>query len=80
MFGSDYPREVVNCLWLWLFPALETLPVAPALTVPFLLAHRRLAVSLLCLPPWPFPCCLPAALAAITLAWLMRMKALLASF
>jgi hypothetical protein len=79
-FCSDYPRRLINCVWLWWFPALDALPVAPALTVPLLLAHRRLAVSLLCFPPRPFPCRLPAALAAITLACLPRMKALLTSF
>src|ERR1039457_386341 len=46
MFCSDYPRRVVNCIWLWCFPAFDALPVAPALTIPFLLAHRRLPVSL----------------------------------
>jgi hypothetical protein len=79
MFCSDYPRGVVNCLWLWWFPAFDALPVAPALPVPFLLARCRRPVSLLRLPPRPFPRRLPAMLAAIALARLSRMKALLAS-
>src|SRR5271169_799149 len=80
MFGSDYPRGVVNCLWLWGFPAADPLPVAPALAVAFLLACRRLPVALLRLPLLPLPRCLPAVLAAITLARLPRMKTLLAPF
>jgi hypothetical protein len=79
MFCSDYPRGVVNCLWLWWFPALEALPVALALPVPFLLACPCRPVALLCLPPRPLPRRLPTALAAIALARLPRMKALLAS-
>src|ERR1039458_7357435 len=73
MFCSDYPRRVVNCIWLWCFPAFDALPVAPALTIPFLLAHRRLPVS-----PFAFPCRLPASLAAVALACLPWVKALLA--
>src|SRR5471030_1982148 len=80
MFCSDYPRGTVNCLWLWWFPAFDALPVAPALPVPFLLACPCRPVSLLRLPPRPLPRRLPAALAAIALARLPRMKALLASF
>jgi len=80
MFGSDYPRGLVNCFWLWWFPALDQFPVAPALAVAFLLARRRLPVALLRLPPLPLPRLLPALLAAIALARTPRMKALLASF
>ena len=80
MFGSDYPRGVVNCFWLWCFPAFDSFAVASALPVPLLLAHRRLPISLLGFPPRPFSSRLPAALAAITLACLLRMKTLLASF
>jgi len=80
MFGSDYPRGRVNCFWLWWFPAFDPLPVAPALPVPFLLARRRLPVSLLSFPARPSPRRLAAPLAAIALPCLVRMKALLASF
>src|ERR1022692_4536505 len=80
MFCSDYPRGVVNCLWLWWFPPFDALPVTAALPVPFLLARCRRSVSLLRLPPRPLPRRLPAALAAIALACLRGMKALLASF
>src|ERR1700736_3735511 len=80
MFCSDYPRGVVNCLWRWWLPAFDALPVAPALTVPFLLARPCRPVSLLRLPARPLPRRLPAALAAIALACLPGMKALLASF
>jgi hypothetical protein len=79
MFCSDYPRGVVTFLWFWRYPALDALPLAPALPVPFLLARRRLPISLLCLPSRPFPRSLLAALAAIALARLPGMKALLAS-
>ena len=54
--------------------------VAPALAVPFLFTRRRLPVSLLRLPPRPFPRRRPAALAAIALAPLPGMKALRAPF
>src|ERR1017187_8211324 len=77
---SDSPRGVANRLWLWWFPAAHPLPVAPALAVPFLFTRRRLAVSLLRLPPRPFSRRLPAALAAIALARLPGMKALRAPF
>ncbi len=77
--GVITPRGVVNCLWLWWFPPFDALPVTPALPVPFLLARPCRPVSLLCLPPRPLPRRLPAALAAIALACLPRMKALLAS-
>src|SRR2546426_32796 len=80
MFCSDYPRGVVNCLWLWWFPAVDAFPVAPALPVPFLLARRRCPVALLPLPPRPFPGRFPALFAAITLARLPGMEALLAPF
>src|SRR5437773_6375255 len=80
MFCSDYPRGVVNCLWLRCFSAFDTLPVAPALTVPFLLTRRRPPVSLLGFPARPFSCRLPAPLAAVALSRSVRMKALLASF
>jgi len=80
MFGSDYPRGVVNCFWLWWFPAFDAFPVAPALTVPSLLARRRLPISLLRLPLRPFPRLLPAMLAAIALACLPGTKAFFAPF
>src|ERR1035438_5279828 len=80
LFVSDYPRGIVNCFWLWCFPAFGALSVATVLTVPFLLARRRLPVSLLCLPPRPFSCLLPAVLAAIPLACVPRMKALVTPF
>src|ERR1700674_2865107 len=80
MFRSDYPRGLVNCLWLWGVPAFDPLPIAPALTVPFLLARRGGPVSLLRLPPRPFPRRRPAALAAIALARLPRRKTLLTPF
>src|SRR5258708_7817087 len=79
MFVSDYPRGLVNYLWLLWFPAADPLPVAPALAVAFLLARRRLPVALLRLPPLPFPRRLPAPFAAIPLTRLPRMEALLAS-
>ena len=80
MFWRDYPRGVVNCVWFWWFPTFDALPVAPALTVPFLLARRRPPISLLRLPARPFPRRLPTACAAIALARLPRMKALFAPF
>jgi len=79
MFGSDYPRSLVNCLWLCWFPAFDPLAVAPALTVPLLLARCRRPVSLLRLPPRPLPRRLPAMFAAIALTLLPGMKAMLAS-
>jgi len=80
MFRSDYPRGIVNCLWLCWFPALRPLSVALALIVPFLLTRRRLPVSLLRLPARPLPRRIPASLAAVALACLPGMKALIASF
>jgi hypothetical protein len=80
MFRSDYPRGVVNCFWLWCFSALDAFAVAPALTVPFLLARRRLPISLLGFPARPFPRRLPAALAAIALPRLPGVKAMLTPF
>src|ERR1043166_6372663 len=80
MFGSDYPRGIVNGFWLWGFPPFDAFPVSPTLTVPFLLACCRLPVSLLRFPPRPFSRRFPAALAAITLACLPGMKALRAPF
>src|SRR5947209_6636859 len=80
MFCSDDPRGVANYLWLWWFSFFDALPVAPALTVPFLLAPRRRPVSLLRLPPRPLPSLLPALRAAIPLPRLPRMKTLLAAF
>src|SRR5689334_5356547 len=79
MFCGDYPRGIVNCLWLLWFPVFDALPVASALPAPFLLARRRRPVSLLRLPPRPLPRCLPAVLAAIALSRLPWMKTLLAS-
>lgn len=79
MFCSDYPRGIANCLRLCWFPVFDTLSVASALIVPFVLARRRLPVSLLGFPPRPFPRGLPASIAAIALARLPGMKALLAS-
>src|SRR5579859_4046728 len=79
MFLSDYPRSRLNYFWFWRFPALDAFSVAPALPIPLLLACSRFPVPLLSLPPRPSPCCLPAALAAISLASLSRMKKLLAS-
>jgi len=80
MFCSDYPRGLINYLWLRWFPAFDKLPVALALPVPFLFARRGGPVSLLRLPPRPLPRCLPAALTAVALACLVGMKALLAPF
>ena len=56
------------------------MPVAPALPVAFLFAPRRGPVSLLALPPRPYPRRLPAMLAAIALPRVSRPKAPLASF
>jgi len=80
MFGSDYPRGGVNRFWLWRFPTLDAFPVAAALAVPFLLARRRLPISLLSFLARPFPRRLPAVLAAIAFARLLGTKALLAAF
>src|SRR6516165_1087949 len=80
MFLRDYPRGVVNHRWFRRFPALDALPVAPALPVAFLLAALCGSVLLLCFPPRPLPRFFPAALAAISLVRLPRMKALLAAF
>src|SRR5215813_246629 len=80
MFGSDYPRGLVNCLWFWWFPALDALAVAPALPIAFLLARRRFSVSLLRFPLRPLPRFFPAMLAAIALARLSRMKLLFTPF
>src|ERR1035438_7970411 len=80
MFCSDYPRCLVNCLWLWGLPAFHALPVAPALTVPLLLSGPGRPVFFLGLPARPFPRRFPALVAAITLARLPGMKALIASF
>jgi len=79
MFGSDYPRGVVNCLWLRWFPAFDAFAITPALTVPLLSPCRRFPVSLLVLPPRPLPRRFPALFAAITLACLPGTKSLLAS-
>src|ERR1017187_6019326 len=80
MLVSDYPRGVANRLWLWWFPAAHPLPVAPALALTFFFPRRRLPVSLLRLPPRPFPRSRRAARAAIALARLPGMKALRAPF
>jgi hypothetical protein len=77
---SDYPRGIVNWLWFYWFLTFDTLTVAPALAVPFLLARCRLPVSLLGFAARPFPCRLPASLAAVALLCLPGMKTLLASF
>src|SRR5579862_8402415 len=80
MCCDDYPRGFVNCSWLWWIPASHPLPVSSALTVPLLLARRRLPVSLLGFKARPFSCRFPAPLAAITLTRLPRMEALVAAF
>src|ERR1039457_4461402 len=80
MFCSDDPRGLVNCLWLWWFPAFHTLPVASALGVPLLLAGPGRPVFFLRLPARPFPRRYPAFFAAIALARLPRMEAPLAPF
>src|SRR5437867_1659650 len=77
---SDYPRRVANCLRPCGFSAFYAFPVSLALPVPFLLARRRLPISLLRLPARPSPRRLPAICAAITLARLPGMEALLAPF
>src|SRR5215471_18124692 len=76
MFLRDYPRGLVNHFWLWWFPALDALPVAPALALALLLPRRRFPVSSLRLPPPPLPRLLPTPLAAIALARSPRMKTL----
>jgi|HubBroStandDraft_5_1064220.scaffolds.fasta_scaffold82106_2 hypothetical protein len=68
MFRCDYPRSFANCLWLRRFPAPDPLPVAPALTVAFLLACWRRPVSLLRLPAAPTPRRCATLRAAITAA------------
>jgi hypothetical protein len=80
MFRSDYPRGIVNCFWLRLFPAFDALAIAPALTVASLSPRRRFPVSLLVFPPRPFPRRFPALLAAVALPRLPGLKALLAPF
>jgi len=77
---SDYPRGLAHCLWLRGFAVPDPLPVSSALAVPFLLARRRRPITLLGLPPRPLPRRFPAALAAIALLRLPRMKTLLTSF
>src|ERR1017187_170613 len=80
MFCSDYPRDLVNRLWLCWFSVLDALPVASALTVPLLLAGPGRPISFLGLPARPFPRRLPALFAAITLARLSGSESLLAPF
>src|SRR5947209_7279270 len=80
MFRSDYPRGLVNWLRVRWLPASDPLPVALALDVPFPFARLRGSVSLLRLPPRPFPRRLLAARAAIALRCLSWVKALLTSF
>jgi hypothetical protein len=80
MFGSDDPRGGANYLWVWRFPAPDSLAVAPTLAVSFILAHRRLPISSLSFPSRPLPRLLTAPLAAIALAHLPGMKALPAPF
>src|ERR1039457_6353232 len=80
MFCCDYPRGLVNRLWLWRFPAFHALPVALALTVPLLLAGPGRPVSFLGLPARPLPRCFPPLFAAITLARLPETETLLAPF
>ena len=77
MFCSDYPRALINPFCFSWFAVLDPLAVAPALPIAFLLARQRVAISLLRLPPRPLPRLRPAALAAIPLPRLPRMKALL---
>src|SRR6516225_6631983 len=79
MFRSDDPRTLLNCPCFCGFPALEALPVAPALPLALLLPRRRFPVALLRLPPRPLPRSRPARIAAIPLARMPRTKALLAS-
>ena len=79
MSRSDYPRGIVNCFWLWCFPAFDALAVAPALSAALLSPRRSFPVSLLVLPPRPFPRRFPALLAAVALPRLPGMEALLAS-
>ena len=76
----ENPRGLVNCLWLWYFPALDAVSVAPALAFPLLFAHPRRPVSLLRLPLRPSPRRSPTVFAAIPLARLPGMKVLVASF
>jgi hypothetical protein len=78
VFLRDYPRSLVNHFWLGWFPALDTLPVAPALPIRLVLASRRFPVALLRLPPSPLPHLPPTPLAAIALACSLRSKTLCA--
>jgi hypothetical protein len=80
MFCSDYPRGVINSLWLRYVPAFDTVSIALALAVALPFARRRRPVSLLRLPPRPFPGCLTARCATVALARVPEMKTLFASF
>jgi hypothetical protein len=77
---SDYPRGFRNGFPWWRLSVSNALPVALALTVPFLSARHRGPVSLLGLPPRPCPRQFPALVAAKALSRVSRSKALLASF
>jgi hypothetical protein len=79
-YPGDYPRGVRNGFTCQCCPVPDTLPVAPALPVPFLFARHRGPVSLLRLPPRPCPRLLPALAAAVALPCLPRPKAPLTSF
>jgi len=80
MFVRDDPRGPVQSLRLRCWAALDALPIAPALAVPFLFAAGGGAVGLLVLPLPPSPRRLPAALAAIALPRIPRREAPLAPF
>src|SRR5579871_2654 len=76
MFLSDYPRAVINCLWICCFAALDALPVAPALAIAFLQPSRRFPITFLGLPLRPLPRSSPTLCTAIALAHVPRMKLL----
>ena len=77
-FLSDDPRGLRNGLFLERFPLLDALPVTLALPVSLLLARCRCPPDLPGLPLRPLASLLAAALAAISLARMLRTKALLA--
>jgi len=76
---SDYPRGVRNGFDCRRFSAPDALPVALALTVPFLFARCGEPVSLLGLPPRPCPRRFPALAAAKAPSSVSRPKTLLTS-